>query len=199
MRLFAFFFAATLCLAQDPHPVTTAYRTAAGTLLYSAGCAIQTSPEPFVCIPVATIPIDGEIIFADRMFNRKVNLEVRYLARWAQQSLGLSPAIPIIHLANGVELGENHAFHLTIPDLSAGHEDAEIQIWARDKETGELVAQLMVEAPAELGTRMGGLKVQSHYPARIVFTTCAKNYPIPQFLHDRTGFDRPVEYEACPR
>jgi hypothetical protein len=184
MRRFAVFFAAALCLAQSSH------------ILYSPGCAIQTSPAPFVCHPVPDVSINGTVTLTDRLYKHDVTVQARYLARWAQP---ITDGIPVIEIGDPAGLDANNRFHLTIPDLSEGHNDAEIQLWARDKKTGEVVAQLSLVAPADLRTRMGGLKLQSRYPAEMVFAPCASN-PVERVLHDRTGFaQRPASYDACPR
>jgi len=84
-------------------------------------------------------------------------------------------------------LSADGRFRLTIPDLSqdplAGAPDhpGELQIWAKDKTSEALVAQLVPKGP-QLKTRMGGLKVQSEYPSEIVFAPCAANHPQ---VHDR--------------
>jgi hypothetical protein len=51
--------------------------------------------------------------------------------------------------------------------------------------TQKLVAQLIPWKIEAGETRMGGLKIQSHYPSEIVFTPCATNNAR---VHDAIGF-----------
>lgn len=180
-------------------------------ILYAPGCAIQTldlalsgSNNPqysFICQPVRSIRIAGALIRSNRLYGHEVKLQARYLARWAQPFLGLDASIfTAIPVGDVAYLSADGRFGLTIPDLSqdplaaAPDHAGELQIWAKDKTSEALVAQL-VPTGHELKTRMGGLKVQSEYPAEIVFALCAANSPR---VHDRIGFAiRPDANDGC--
>jgi len=183
-------------------------------ILYAPGCAIQTLDLPlsgstnpqysFDCRPLPTISIAGALIRIDRLYGREVKLYARYMARWAQAFLGLDDsfvtAIPVGDVAYPSADGR---FHLAIPDLSqdplatAPDHPGELQIWAKDKTSDAIVAQLVPASPLLIKARMGGLKVQKEYPAEVVFSPCVSN---PHQPHDKIGFAiRPDVRDPCDR
>jgi hypothetical protein len=183
-------------------------------LLYAQGCSIETLDLPvsgssnqqysFICRPLSNVEIVGALTRTDRLYGREVKLQAKYVARWAQSFLefgdGIFTAIPVGDLAY---LSPDGRFRLSVPDFSqdplasAPDHAGEIQIWARDKTSGDLVAQLTPVRPQVIKTRMGGLKIQSEYPSEIVFAPCAAN-PTPR--HDAIGFAlRPGASDACDR
>jgi hypothetical protein len=184
-------------------------------ILYTPGCAIQTldlalsgatgNPQyAFICQPIRSITLAGVLIRTDRLYGHEVELQARYVARWAQPFLGLDDApvmaIPVGDVAFPAADGR---FRLLIPDLSldpvAGAQDhaGELQIWAKDKISEAIVAQLIPNGTQPSKTRMGGLRVQNGYPSEIVFVPCAAN---PRLLHDKIGFAiRPDYSDACDR
>jgi hypothetical protein len=182
------------------HEGQTAARIKA--VLYAPGCAIQTIDFPlsnstnpqysFLCQPLSSIWITGKLTQTERLSGREVKLQARYIARWAQDFQGLSAAIPLtIPVGDAADLSADNSFQLSVPDLSkdplAGTSDhpGELQIWAKDKSTGDDVAQAIPAASASR-TRMGGLKIQSEYPADIVFAPCSLQRPLE--LINREGF-----------
>jgi len=183
-------------------------------LLYYPGCAIQTFDLPvsdqgsqqysFVCQSLPNIEITGTLVRSDRLYGRKVRLQARYIARWAQSFLGLDDEIlTFIPIGESADISRSGEFRLSLPDLSedalAGSPDntGELQIWARDAVTQALVAQLVPEGLKREKTRMGGLKIQSRYPPEIVFTPCATNNAQ---VRDAIGFAlRPSRDDTCDR
>lgn len=183
-------------------------------ILYAPGCAMQTLDLPlsgstnpqysFICQPVRSISIAGALIRSDRLYGREVTLHAKYLARWAQAFLGLDESIVTsIPVGDVAYLSADGHFTLVIPDLSqdplAGAADhpGDLQIWAKDRTSEVIVAQLTPTGPQLIRTRMGGLKVQNEYPSEIVFAPCAAN---PPQRHDRIGFAiRPDVSDACDR
>jgi hypothetical protein len=184
-------------------------------VLYAPGCAIQTldllvlgsnQQYSFICRPLPNVWIAGAIEHSDRLYRHEVKLQAKYVARWAQSFLGLGEdivtSIPVGDVAYPSADGR---FRLSVPDLSqdplaAGPGQAgELQIWARDKNTEKIIAQL-IPAPAGpqvVKARMGGLKIQRGYDSEIVFAPCAVN---PPQLHDATGFAlRPDVGDSCDR
>jgi hypothetical protein len=100
-------------------------------------------------------------------------------------------------------LSPDGRFRMGVPDFSqdplAGSSDhaGEIQLWARDRNSAQIVAQLIPAGPPAIKTRMGGLKIQSDYPSQTVFAPCAANPPL---FHDPIGFAlRPDVRDACDR
>jgi hypothetical protein len=183
-------------------------------LLYSPGCAIQTfdlaladkgdQQYSFICQTLPTVEMSGELARSDRLYERKVQLQARYVARWAQSFLGLDDEIgTFIPIGEPADISSSGEFHLSLPDLSrdalAGSPDhpGELQIWARDAASGRIAAQLIPDASKLKPTRMGGLPIQNPYPLKIVFTTCAANNPE---VRDALGFTlRPGPYDNCDR
>jgi len=208
----------------QPHPGVSSYfittthegrpATRIKALLYAPGCAIQILDLPvsgsnnqqysFICRPLLSVSIAGALTRSDRLYGREVKLQAKYVARWAQSLLelgdGIVTAIPVGDVAY---LSPDGRFRLSVPDLSqdplAGASDhpGELQIWARDKTSDDIVAQLIPAAPRAIKTRMGGLKIQSEYPSETVFAPCVAN---PRQLHDATGFAlRPGASDSCDR
>jgi hypothetical protein len=101
------------------------------------------------------------------------------------------------------DLSAGERFRLSIPDLArdplAGAADhaGEIQIWVRDKASGDDVAQLVPEASTGFATRMGGLKIQREYPPETVFAPCA--LPRSLVLVHRDGFTIRDFKDPCDR
>lgn len=183
-------------------------------LVYAPGCAIQTLDLPlsglsnehyaFICQVLPNIPISGVVSPPDRFAGHEVTLHAIYLARWAQPFMKPADAlITTIPMGNEVSTSPGGRFLLSVPDLSrdplAGAPDhaGELQIWARDKASGKLVSELVPAGPPELKTRMGGLKIQTQYPAAIIFTVCSANHAT---SHDAEGFAiRPNPGDPCDR
>jgi hypothetical protein len=222
------FFARYVLAGQDfggwvhPLPNTSSYGisttfegrpvTGIKAILYAPGCAIQTldlhvtgADNPqflFLCQPLRSIAIQGALILSERLYGRKVKLQAKYIARWAQQFLGLDDSvvtsIPIGDMAYPAADGR---FRLVIPDLSqdplAGTPDhpGELQVWAKDETSDAIVAKLIPTDPLFLKARMGGLKVRNEYPSEVVFAPCAER---PVQPHDKYGFAmRPAISDAC--
>jgi hypothetical protein len=191
-------------------------RSATGirAILYAPGCAIQTLDLPlsdsnnpqysFICQPVRRIWIAGSLIRSDQLYGQDVKLQARYLARWAQPFLKLGDIVTTIPVGDAAYLSADGSFQLAIPDLSqdplAGAPDhlGEIQIWAKDKTSDAIVAQLIPAGAQRIKSRMGGLKLQSEYPSEIVFAPCAAK---PHPVYDRLGFAirRPPGSDPCDR
>jgi hypothetical protein len=181
-------------------------------ILYAPGCAIQTldlhlsgADKPqfqFICQPMRNISIPGALILSERLYGRKVKLQARYIARWAQQFLGLDDSVVTsIPIGDVAHLSADGRFRLVIPDLSqdplAGKPDhpGELQVWAKDETSDAIVAKLIPTDPQFLKARMGGLKVRNEYPSEVVFAPCAANSAQ---RHDKEGFAmRPAISDAC--
>ncbi len=205
----------------QPHPGVSAYiisttradGSAAGikAVLYAPGCAMQTLDMPpsnsnnpqysFTCQPLGNAGIDGRLIERERLSGHEVKLQARYIARWAQPFLGLGNIVVSIPVGDVVDLAVDGRFRLAVPDLArdplagAAGRPGEIQIWARDKDSGDDVAQLFPAGNETIKTRMSGLKLQSNYAAEIVFAPCSLKPPL--VLIHREGFaQRP---DPCER
>ncbi len=181
-------------------------------ILYAPGCAIQTldlhltgADNPrfqFLCQPMRSIAIQGALTLSERLYGRKVTLQAKYIARWAQSFLGLDNSfVTSIPVGDTAHLSADGRFRLVIPDLSqdplAGSPDhaGEIQVWAKDETSGAIVAKLIPADPLFIKSKMGGLKVQNQYPSEVVFAPCAEGSAQP---HDQEGFAmRPAIYDAC--
>jgi hypothetical protein len=183
-------------------------------LLYAPGCAIQTfdlavsdsknQGYSFICQPLPSIGITGALTLMDRLHGREVKLQAKYLARWAQSFLEVgNDIVTAIPVGNAAYPSPDGRFRLSVPDFSqdplAGGLDhaGELQIWASDKASDRLLAQLILVGPAAVKTRMGGLKILGAYPLDLVFAPCVAN---PATMHDRVGFAvRPGSSDQCDR
>jgi hypothetical protein len=181
-------------------------------ILYAPGCAIQTldlhlsgadNPQfRFTCQPMRNISIQGALILSERLYGRKVKLQAKYIARWAQSFLGLDESVVTsIPIGDVAHLSADGRFRLVIPDLSrdplAGTPDhpGEIQVWAKDETSDAIVAKLIPTDPQFIRARMGGLKVRNQYPSEVVFAPCAAGSAQG---HDKEGFAmRPDIADAC--
>lgn len=183
-------------------------------LLYAPGCALQILNLPlsapngeqfsFICRPLPDVWITGRLTRSDHRYGREVKLQAKYVARWAQSFSGLGDEIiPDIPVGDVVYLPADGRFRLSVPDLSqdplagAPEYPSELQIWVKDKTSGDVVGLLIPAKPQAIKTRMGGLKIQSEYPSEIVFAPCRVE---PSRLHDVFGFAiRPDPDDLCER
>jgi hypothetical protein len=208
----------------QPHPGVSSYfisTTYEGrpvirikALLYAPGCAIQTLDLPvsdsnndgysFICQPLPSVRIAGAVTRMDRLHGREVKLQAKYVVRWAQSFLELgNDIVTTIPVGDPAFPSPDGRFSLSVPNFSqdplAGAPDhpGELQIWASDKTTDRLVAQLILAGPDLMKTRMGGLKILSEYPSELSFAPCLAN---PATLHDKVGFAvRPGSSDSCDR
>lgn len=170
-------------------------------ILYAPGCAIQTLDRPlsasnnepysFRCRAIGSVWIAGTVTRADWLRGRDVKLQARYVARWAPAFLGLSADIvTAIPVGDAMSLAADGRFRIAVPDLSkdalagAPNHASEIQIWAIEKGSEKIAAQL-IPSPQWMKTPMGGLKIQTEYPEDTVFTVCSGNRTP---VHDAFGF-----------
>jgi hypothetical protein len=180
----------------QPHPGVSAYwistmregqaATRIKALLYAPGCAIQTLDLPLsgtnnqkysmTCQPLPNVTIQGLLPRKELLAGREFSLEARYVARSFDPQL-----ITTIPVGDAVSISPDGHFKLQIPD-SPG----EIQIWAREKVTGKLIAQLLPT-----------VKLPSAYPPEIVFVPCTEH---PNRVQDAFGFTlRSNDKDACDR
>jgi hypothetical protein len=181
-------------------------------VLHAPGCAIRTLDLPltgaenprysFICQPIRTIEIQGTLDRPDILHGHDVELQARYIARWAPRFLGIDGAIATsFPVGDAAFPSPDGHLRLVVPDLShdalAGAPDhpGELQVWAKDRDTGAPIAQLLPSGLYILKTRMGGLAVRSAYPSGIVFAPRAADCAYP---HDSEGFAiRPDPWDAC--
>ena len=172
-------------------------------LIYAPGCMIQTidlpvvSPEvprySFVCQPLRDLTLTATLIKPDRLDGQEINVQVKYVARWARRFLGLGDGIVTdIPLGKTQAASANGAFTFTVPYFSedplAGAADypGEIQFWGRNPASGKIVAQI-IPTDHLLRTRMGGLRIRKEYPDPIEFAPCSAPHRGLQ-PHDAFGF-----------
>jgi hypothetical protein len=173
-------------------------------VIYAPGCAIQTLDLPlsnsnnpryaFVCFSLGSVWIAGRVAQTGRLAGREIKLQARYVARWAGPFLGLGAGIRLtIPVGDVAPLSADNSFRISVPDLSrdrlAGAPDrpGELQIWAKDRATGDDIVRLILLGPQTARTRMGDLKIQSEYPPETVFAPC--NLPRSLVLIDRSRDD----------
>jgi hypothetical protein len=140
-------------------------------LLYAPGCAIQTLDLPLsgsnnqkywlTCRPLPNISIAGVLTRKELLAGREFNLEARYVARAFDPQL-----ITTVPIGDDVSVSTDGRFKLEIPDFSQDS-PAEIQIWAREKASGKLIAQLL---PA--------VRTQSDYPVHRASQSSARRIRI---------------------
>jgi hypothetical protein len=192
-------------LISTVHQASPATRIRA--LLYAPGCAIQTldlllsgstnEKYSLTCRPLPNVSIAGVLTRQELLAGREFKLEARYIARWAQPFFGFDPQlITAIPVGDEVGVSSDGRFRLQIPDFSQDS-PGEIQIWAREKISGKMIAQLLPAGPLSIKTRMGGLKIASDYPAEIIFVPCTEH---PNRVQDAFGFTlRSNDKDACAR
>lgn len=201
----------------QPRPGVSSYRistmregrTAARirALLYPSGCGIQTleltlsgskdEKYTLTCKPLPVVTISGVLTRQELLQGREFTLQAKYVARWAQPFFGFDPQlITTIPVSDAAETAADGSFRLEIPDFSQDS-PGEIQIWARDRANGKIIAQLLPVGPAEIKSRMGGLKLSGEYPPGIVFVPCTEH---PDRVQDAFGFTlRSSGESACTR
>lgn len=186
-------------------------------ILYAPGCAIQTLDLPvsgannqqysFICQPLSSVSITGVLTRTGWLNGTEVKLQASYVARWAQPFLelgdGIVTTIPVGAVAY---LSPDGRFRLSVPDFLrdplAGAPDhpGEFRVWARDKTSADIVAQLVPARPQVIRARMGGLLIQSEYPLETVFAPCPVNSAFQRGFHDAFGFALRMDAsDACDR
>ncbi len=176
-------------------------------LLYPSGCGIQTlelalsgsknEKYTLTCKPLPVVTISGVLTHQELLQGREFILQAKYVARWAQPFFGFDPQlITAIPVGEAAETAADGSFRLDIPDFTQDS-PGEIQIWARDKRTAKILAQLLPTASSVMKSRMGGLKIGSDLPAEIVFVPCTEHL---DRVQDEFGFTlRPSGVSACNR
>lgn len=199
-------------IISTSHDGQTAARIRA--ILYAPGCAIQTLDIPLSnsnnpdytldCRPLPNVGVAGKVTQTARLAGRDVKLQARYLARWAPAFLGTDALIPLtIPVGDVADLRADGSFQISVPDLSrdpeagAQNHSGELQVWAKDKATGDDVAQLIPIAPQSIRSRSGGMKLGSEFPPNTVFAPCA--LPRPRVLLNREGFSSREFDDPCGR
>jgi hypothetical protein len=162
----------------EPRAGLSSYRIGTGragrirAVMHAPGCAPRTidfalpalAAYSFECRRGGQVWIEGTIARMDRLYGREVEVHAKHIARWA----GMAVAIPVGETA---AVAADGRFRLAVPDLPLDS----LQIWARDRASGELVARLDRVGPA-------------------VWVPCAVNPP----RHDDEGFAlRPGREDAC--
>ena len=191
--------------------IDTTYRghpaNAIRAILYAPGCAIQTldvrlrshdNPTfPFVCHPVSAVRIAGSIVRPARFQGHQLKLQASWVIRWAAAFLWLDgDLVTSIPIDQTVDVSPDHSFVMSVPDLAP---DATLEIWARDRDTGDLLAQLIpVESAQPVRTKMGGLQVRGPAPSTMRFALCEVDGA--WRAHDQFGFvARPQADDSCAR
>jgi len=91
-----------------------------------------------------------------------------------------------------VDAGER--FHITVPVLRES--DAEIQIRATDRTSGQEYGLIVPAGASDLTTHLGGLKIATSYPEEIVFMRCGNQE---RTLIDRQALITPPLDDRCER
>jgi hypothetical protein len=180
-------------------------------VVYAPGCALQTidmslsaskdDEYSFLCRPLPKIRMNGRLIQSGPLYRHGVDLQARYIARWAHGFLGLrDDSVLTIPVGDRAEMSSDGRFGISIPDLfsdplaGASSQRGELQIVAKDRASKELLALLI---PAgNVATQAGGLRIEREYPAEVVFAACAVNRSI---LRDESGFARRSDVDGCDR
>jgi hypothetical protein len=159
----------------------------------------------FTCQSLPSVNLKGTLIKPDQLSGRDINIQVKYVARWAGRFLGLGDAILTdIPLGGTQHSTANGTFQLSLPDFSedplAGTTDhpGELQLLGRDA-SGKIVAQI-IPTVQFLRTRMGGLRIRKDYPVQVDFAPCSAPHKAVQ-PHDEFGFsirtDPRESIDAC--
>jgi hypothetical protein len=197
----------------EPHPGVSSYFIGAiheGTtakrfraVVYAPGCMLKTIDlailgtaiprYTFVCQPLSNVTLTGTLVKPDRFQGKEVNVEMNYVARWAQGFLGFGDGIITkIPLGATPHVSANGSFVLSVPafaeDPLARTPDhaGEIEFWARDT-TGEKIVAQIIPTAHSLRTRMGGLQIRKEYPEPVEFAPCSGPHQDLQ-PHDSFGF-----------
>ena len=157
----------------------------------------------FICRPLSSVWIAGALTRTDRFYGAKSNCRRNTLLDGRSRSLNLAMVtVTTVPIGDVTYLLRDGRFRrLSVADFSqdplAGSpaHAGELQSWARDKASEDIVAQLVPVGLQVMKARMGGLKIQSEYPSEIVFAPCAAN---PPQVHNEIGFAlRPDAFDAC--
>jgi hypothetical protein len=180
----------------EPRPGLSAYRINASSgnqpatemkiIAYAPGCDFQTltlslldNPnrfEPFVCKTVPKVSLSG-VFPASLIKGHNAELLVTYQAYWAHTFFGiLDGFVTTFNLAK-ITPQQDGTFRVELPDFSSrmdGARDslgADLQMMLRDAKTWNHLATDLSPEDATLKGTLGGLKIQSSYPANLRFAS----------------------------
>jgi hypothetical protein len=154
-------------------------------LVWAPGCKIQTFDIPiresadvyesFVCSPLPSITLVGQIKNAHMDGKKPAEVRVDYLALWACSFFGLVDCM-VPQASVGTAIPDPQGiFEIDVPDFSAdpissdSDRGAEFQLALREVKTWNLIAFLEPELET-LRTRSRALKIVPSYPANLAFS-----------------------------
>jgi hypothetical protein len=177
------------------------------SILYAPGCALQTlnveltdaGPHDyeFACRPLPAISVAGKLTKANLLLEKPMEIHVNYVAYWAHEFFGVRDGLITTMRVGEATPDADGQFRVALPDLSqdpiasAKSHPGVFQFWARERTTGNLLAELV---PAESKARFGSLRIEPGYPDELVFTPCAVSRTV---VH--TGFARRSDPNGCGR
>lgn len=171
-------------LLQIPAAVEGKPATRIKMFAWAPGCKIATFDLPlqefsdiqesFVCSPLATISLVGQINDTHLRGKRPVEIRIDYLASWACGFFDFADCmVPQVPLGTA-SLDAQGMFRIDLPDFSADPvsfdptRGAEIQLVMQEVKTGNLIAFLEPELET-FRTPGQCLKIVSSYPENLVF------------------------------
>ena len=176
--------------------------TSLKAILYAPGSAIETvtlqagaSAYAFEWRALPPVALTGTVAMKDVAYAGKVQLELKYMATWANRFFGMRDGpIPSFPVGELVYLKEGNRFEFAVPDFASDPISAAgfLHVWAKEKGTGNLSALLV---PTGSKTKLDSLKVASFYPPDLAFTICHANATA--ITHDRVGFAIRGSEEPC--
>ena len=172
---------------EIPTTVENKAATEIRMIVYASGCEIQQFVIPlaehsrvsqeFPCQPVETVKLSGHIVPNALVRDTNTELVVTYMAFWAHGFYGIADGfVTEFHLAT-VAPDANGMFQVDLPYVSADAEASSSQqragfrLMLRDSKTGNHIASNLEPEKQELRLKEHGLRIRSHYPDDLLFTT----------------------------
>lgn len=156
-------------------------------IIYASGCEIKTFvlpltgdsrlTEEFECQRAATVQLSGQIVPAELVIKNNAELVVFYMANWSHGFFGIADGMVTEFRLATVSPDANGVFQVDLPYFTADTADsssqarANFRLMLQDSKTwNHLASNLEPEVP-ELRLKVPGLRILSHYPYGLKFTT----------------------------
>ena len=156
-------------------------------VLYAPGCEIALiraddlrngdHEAQFVCRPLPALEIPAAFPRPAEFNPYQLDVEVSYIAPWAQDFFGVSNTAVLNLPILSVPAGRDGSFRLQLPDFSKDPlfssfgKTAELHFYVRERSSGNLIAEL--KGPDSVVSPSGGMRIEANYPAPLAFTFIA--------------------------
>jgi hypothetical protein len=155
-------------------------------VVYARDCKFQTydlslledshPKQIFVCDPLGTVRLSGEIAQAELVQDGKAEVEISYLAPWANHFFGILDGFMTEFEIGTAAVSSSGHFEIALPDFNtdtaipSSDEAASLQLSLYKTETGNVIARDLKPQPEDLRSEPWGLRIMASYPRGLIFS-----------------------------